>query len=52
MIPANWGMSISIVLGGLLLVLGLVFSLNAIWSGGAVISAVVGMCYYCRREGA
>jgi hypothetical protein len=51
-IPANWGMSISIVIGGLLLVMGLVFSINAILSGGIVVWAVVGLCHYWHQEGA
>lgn len=43
---------ISIVVGGLLLVMGLVFSANAILSGGAVIWTIVGLRHYWRRESA
>jgi uncharacterized membrane protein len=50
MISPDLGMSIAIVIGGLLLVMGLVFSVNAILSGGLVVWMVAGMCYYWRRE--
>jgi hypothetical protein len=44
-IPLNWGICISVVLGSLLLVMGLVFDAITVLSGGVVLWGVAWLFY-------
>jgi hypothetical protein len=52
LIPATLGMFISVVLGSLLLVIGLVFGTMPMLSGGVILWGVAWLCYLGNRKSA
>jgi hypothetical protein len=52
MVPTELGVYIAVVIGALLLVIGLVFSVHGAVSGGIIIWMVAGLCYWWQHEDA